>query len=114
MTDQADIVERPRFKERWTHTITQKALRDFVGIGGRPTIGLFDSWAKRRAAELGLRLVATDDFEWSHEYASDSIHIAATVLLEDAGDPPVIEGECEEITNMGLVPYIRQIEHKSE
>ena len=80
--------------------------------GARVTIGFFDQWAKKRAAELGLRLVATDDFQMLRCDYEDKVVMRATVLLEDAGDAPVIEGEVVEMHNMGLVPYIRQIEAK--
>lgn len=91
----------------------QRGLYDSVASGmGRLTIGFFDQWAKKRAAELGLRLVATDDFTMRLREYDDTIILRATVLLEDVGDAPLIEGEAVEMSNMGIVPYIRQIENQ--
>jgi hypothetical protein len=103
----------PRFKERWEHELSDWALCEFLGIPGAcVTIGFFDQWAKTRATELGLRLVATDDFEFWRDDHDRKIRMRATVLLEDAGDAAVIDVKAERMHDMGLVPYIRQIEAK--
>lgn len=102
-----------RFQEQWDHKVNQSSLYELAKGGiARLSIGYFDQWAKTRAAELGLRLVATDNFETWVSDSDRTIRMRATVLLEDVGDAPLIEGEAVEMHNMGLIPYIRQIEHK--
>jgi hypothetical protein len=105
-----------RFKERWEHEITEHAivgaLMALRSPGVRVTIGFFDQWAKTRAAELGLRLVGTADLEVWRDDFNRKVMMRATVLLENVDDAPVIEGEAVRMHDMGLVPYIRQIEAK--
>lgn len=99
------------FMERWTHELPHRELYDLCASGyGRVTIGFFDEWAKKHAAELGLTLVATDKFVMEVYHHNQSILMAADVLLRDDGDAPLIEGVAKEMQNMGLVPYVRQIE----
>ena len=99
------------FKEKWTHKVDHQLLYDACCSGvATVNIAMFDAWAKRRAAELGLTLLATDDFVYEADHSDMTIRMSATVMLSADGKAPLIEGEAREMQDIGLLPYIRQIE----
>lgn len=102
-----------RRKEVWTHEISEGALFEALRTPWcRITIGFFDAWAMQRAAELGLRLLATDDFSYWRDEMRDCVTMRGTVLVEDSGGGRelMLDGEGKAMQDMGVVPYIRHLD----